>query len=746
MPIIKVGDKRVKFPDSMSQDEIKNALDSKFSAQQPRQFTPEASTKIEEAGERVEKSYTGPGMFGSSNAFARHEQEKQKARDEQASFETMRERNPFLAQMIEETGAGETALAGFGRGLANLGRAVGLADQEDELTKQTFKFLGERQPVLGLAEAAGESAPFLAAAPLAGAGLTTSAAGRVIIPAAQRTATKALGTGLLGGLEGATIAKGKGGSTGQVFLAGALGSLLGSGAEVAIPLITRSINRAGRGLVDDGVEAVTPEGQITPALQKALDDKGMSQEDFLLKAVDDADITQKQRQEAFEVLGIKPTKAEVTRDKALFQKQVELERQGGKVTDALEEQQVILNKHVDDAAEATKGDHTSANVSPFNAITAKVEQQDRAITDLYRAADSASGGKKNVVFKDLANFIEESKPLDINSEGIVSALKGRMEALGYIDEDGAITAGINSVTGVRVGQATAKEAEKQLRQYANSLFEGAKPQGRRIIKQFKDALDSDVFTALGKETYKDARLAKQIREQALQTKKRSKFDTSKTSLVKDMLEGKISEDVLSDRIIKKSAKYDSKQVKELKEYLLSGTKEQIIHGTKAWNDIRAKAFEVIKEKAFSGPEMSRGGQRQATRSKFKTAVDTIGEDKMNVLFTPSERQLFGQIANVLRLKEAPPGVLASPSGPAIRTATSALRLIPGLNLYADDIAKSVSSKIGEKRLLGLTTLAEKAADESKKQAALRLSRATPSRAATVVPFAALPAAAQEEEK
>jgi len=141
-------------------------------------------------------------------------------RNTAAELEQIRLINPFLAQQIEETGGIEAFIVGAGRGLTNIGRAVGLADDEDETTKQAIEGLKTQTGAVTAGEIAGESAPFLAVGgPLSGL--------------AKTTGQKVLAGAALGASEGGLVTKGRGGSAKEI----ALGTLLGGVTGGVVPVV-----------------------------------------------------------------------------------------------------------------------------------------------------------------------------------------------------------------------------------------------------------------------------------------------------------------------------------------------------------------------------------------------------------------------------------------------------------------------------------------------------------------------------
>ncbi len=235
----------------------------------------------------------------------------------------------LLDQINADVGVFESAAIATGRGLTDIGRAVGLVDDEAPIVKQAFTGLEEQSPISQtVGRAVCQSLPVLV--PGVGVGAIPSLAGRI---AAGAT---------VGGLEGAAIAEGTG--TGSVAGSAGIGGLIGGTAEALFPIVSRlggALVKRVKGkqvsnLFDDS-------GLPTRELQEALDESGITLSDLNQQA--QAQLTkqpanvlpeQAARAAQFEQLGITPTRAQVTRDAADFQAQQEAAKSSGRVREALD--------------------------------------------------------------------------------------------------------------------------------------------------------------------------------------------------------------------------------------------------------------------------------------------------------------------------------------------------------------------------------------------------------------------------
>lgn len=160
-----------------------------------------------------------------------------------AEIEKIRLVKPELAELIESTGGLEAFMVGAGQGFRTLGSAIGVSEQPEGVAKEAIQGLKGQRPVsFGAGEIAAESAPFIAAGPIAAGARTLG--GRIA------------GSTALTAAEGATIAKGKGGSGSDIAKGALIGAAFGPAGELAIPIARRL---AGVQQADDAAQALLKE-------------------------------------------------------------------------------------------------------------------------------------------------------------------------------------------------------------------------------------------------------------------------------------------------------------------------------------------------------------------------------------------------------------------------------------------------------------------------------------------------------
>lgn len=569
---------------------------------------------------------------------------------------------PGRRALLESINPAEAALIGAGRGLTTIGRAVGLAEPETQFERQAIEQLRTQQPVAVTGgEIAGEAAPFIAPG-LGVAGIGTRAG--------QIAATAGLGA-----LETGLIARGRGADIGTQFQAAGIGGTVAGALDLALPVVGRiggKIIRKALGKTPKGA-VVDASGKPSQELLDALSESGQSFDDIVKEAKDELTKKAVEPREAarkafLESQGLDPTKAQVTRNAADFQAQQEAAKTSSAVREALEKQDAILTTRFNNKILETGGDSTSQSAAVTDFIAEKATVLDQEISDLYRVAREAMPEAKNVRFENLSKKLRELFPADRRSGGNISAVIGDMKAKTILSPKGKL-----------VGRVSVETSE-DLRKLMNELYDEKNPFGNSLLRQLKETLDDDVFSAAGKDVFNQARKAKTNFERELSRAKISKFDSRKANLVRDVLENKVDPDQLVDKVIFSKA-WRPDDLQQLKSYL--GTDEA---GKAAFNDMKAEVLQKIKEKSFIG-SVDEAGMQALSRDKLQKAIKSIGAKKMDVLFDREERKFLHDILEVAKIREPVRGTALGrgPSAQAISRLEQKLKELPGLGALVNFI-------------------------------------------------------------
>lgn len=185
------------------------------------------------------------------------------------------ERKRLNKLAAEELNPFEAAAVGAGRGMMQLGRLVGLADDEGPEVTQAYKALEKESPIATtVGEVVGESAPFMIPG-LGQAGLAAKLGGGAI----ARGATAAG----LGALEGGMVsaANQKDATTGAL-----VGGGVAAGAEFLFPKIGKAFRKMrGTSASTSLVDPTT--GAVSPMFEKALFDEGLTVDNLVEASIKD---------------------------------------------------------------------------------------------------------------------------------------------------------------------------------------------------------------------------------------------------------------------------------------------------------------------------------------------------------------------------------------------------------------------------------------------------------------------------
>lgn len=353
-------------------------------------------------------------------------------------------------------------------------------------------------------------------------------------------------------------------------------------------------------------------------------------------------VEQTARRELFESEKLTPTRAQVTRDPETFQSQASIEKTdpSGRIAQQLEGQEQILQGNIQQVGALTGGRAVTSESAPINEIVSRAINVDDKISQLYKQARSVSPGVEDIKTTRLNTLVRRLSGQDRLSGGVVSGLSGELRARGLIDSAG-------KSTGRKISTAEAEE----LRATINTFFKESgdtAPRGNQLIREFKDALDNDVFKVKGEDLFKEARKAKADFELSLDRAKISKFDTSKNNLVRDLLNNKrsIDEDKFVQDTIFRNA-FRKQDISQLKLFL-----NQTESGKAAWRDVRAQTMAEIEKRIFTGPLGPDGKTRALSRAKVQGVIDKLG-GKIDVVLEPSEKKFLLKLEKIAGLREAP---------------------------------------------------------------------------------------------
>lgn len=596
-------------------------------------------------------------------------------------------------RLAAEQGPLKSFAIGAGKGFMDVGRGIArmtpFYSKEDFPLEHEKKYYGELQKQrpysTTLGEIAGETAAF---APVGGAVSGAARLGKLGGIAAKVASAKRAQpfiTGAQAAAETAIGGAGRGERAGEMAAGAGMAAAGGTLAHMAMPKLfkagstvyERLTGKAPKGALIDAA------GQPTRELADALEKNGLSFDEFNQEAVEllrrqepGADPEQAARLAQFEQMGYTgeaaPTQAHLRRTATGFQQQQEAIKKSGLVRDRIENINQRSEQIFDDAVkeidpnyqkfslESPEGEYTS---DIHSHIVGRSRALNNKVRELYKVAEEASGGAEVIEPNNFLKYLEDIGPEDRLLGGLPSAVRNAAKLRGIIDADGNL-----------IRKISATDAEK-LVQEVNNKVNQADPRQRIAGRKLKDMIDDDVFSTIDDNLYKKAREFKAQYHKELESVKASEFSKRKTSLVKNILEDKITQDELFEKgVLAKGTK--AQDIKDLKRYLNLGGKAEKEAGQQAWNKLRAETMQWIKDNSFKGA----AGEKETpfiTRHKFDQALKKIGVNKLKQIFEPEEIAGLSRMRKVLEMMEPVPGTQQGlgPSAQSVKVGFESLKRI-----------------------------------------------------------------------
>jgi hypothetical protein len=322
--------------------------------------------------------------------------------------QAMSVRQKAFQDLASEIGLFKAFFIGAGQGFANVGRGLNLMDPPDPAETEGLNALHAQHPIAaGAGQMTGESAPFM---------LPGTAAGRI-----TSLGKRALISGLVGGAEGAIVARGQGGDTTGGL---AMGTGIGVATEVLFPVLSklgRKVYQHVTGRVPRGA-LLDAAGNPTPEFQAALDQAGISMDELTADAVEiikqqklGANPEQVARRTVFEQEQVPMTKGELTKD---FQQ--------------LSDEQKLLSSATDPHAEPFrqyKLDQSNAIQSRLRNFTGTPSQEEtgQLIQEALTGRKELLRTRKNDLYKEASEIAKSADEYLIFTDGIQEILPDRAE-------------------------------------------------------------------------------------------------------------------------------------------------------------------------------------------------------------------------------------------------------------------------------------------------------------------------------
>lgn len=418
---------------------------------------------------------------------------------------------------------------------------------------------------------------------------------------------------------------------------------------------------------------------------------------------------QAQRFNLFKSRGITPTRANVTQSTDDFRMQQEAVKRSGPVADVVSQQNEQLTSVVREGVEnigSVAQNLPEANSSVFSVVDDIVTKTDETVGQAYSVARRAAKGQPRVSLDNLAEAISNNRGQERVSGGVISTIRGVLKNKGLLKRgaDFDIDKRGPRILGGDTKKLTVNEAE-EIRQSLNSLFDSVTPQGRRLIRELKNALDDDVASAVGDDIFKDARAAKTAFQQMIERGKRNKFDKTKGGFLEDVIDNLVPE----EKIIPKLLTGRDDDFIKFKNFLLQDAGDQ---GQAAWRDIKANVLRDALDKATQTMGKTEGGQPVFNVRLFRNSLNKLrNSKKFGELFNPDEIRLIDDIIEIGNARIPISGTQSGegPSARAIRAGVSRLlQRIPVIGEGAQGLIDDIANARTDRRLLNVTLETEEA--------------------------------------
>ena len=592
-------------------------------------------------------------------------------------------RSDILSDMNTKMSGWDTLRTSIGRGMMTVARGLGMADPEAPVVTESFKDLENKRPYTTMGgEVIGQAAPFM----LPG-GLGMKAA---TVPGRVAASTA------LGATEGGVIARGEGGGGEEITESAMVGGTVAGTMDLALPVIGRIGGKIIRRALGRSPTApvIDKSGNWSPEMLEAMEITGLTPDDITTESVrllNTGDVTDPKallRKQFLESQGLVPTRAQVTGEASDFQAQQELFKTSGRVRRAIESQDEGISTRFENAITETGGSANKSNSTAFDHIADRSIELDAEISNAYRLAREKANDQKIIKLDGLVDEMKSFAGSDRTTGGLPSAVRDILRNKGVLGPKGLKVQG-------KIDAKTAEDIRIEL----NTLYNSLSPYGREKLASLKNALDSDVESAVGEDIFKEARKMKATFESDLSRAKVNKFDKRNKNLVRDILENKVNPDrFFQEAVLSKSIR--SADIKQLKDFLMLDDA-----GANAWNDVRAEAMQYIKDTAMREV----GGVPALTRASIDRALDSLGEQKLKVLFAPEELKFLRDMRIVAQMREPVRGTALGrgPSAQAVSRVTDAIKRLPLIAAYFSDIGEKIATYQGGRQAVSQPQLIQR---------------------------------------
>ncbi len=557
---------------------------------------------------------------------------------------------------------------GAAKGLGDIGRGFGILEQMSQQERSEFDTFAKQNPEATVGEILGQVAPFLVPASM--------------VSGVASLGARAAGMAGIGATEGYTVTRGQGGTQAESVFAGGIGASLGVGSEILGPILNRTVRAVSRefGLTKDAA-LLTREGKPTPEFQQALDKAGMSFNDIeqsaltevkKLKSLSEPD--QAARLARFRSEGIEPTAGQVTQDFAQQSKEARLVSMatgpdGEPLRQRLLDQSQQFERSVNDMV-GKLGVPAKAGERIKAALTGREKLLRAEKNALYKQVSEAAPEVANAPI--LTDSIIEAIPPAATQRRIKRLAGAQADAL----DDLLVEFGLNQSpeaieafgkTGGNISPLTLGNFE-DFRQAIN-LIERTDQTGaiKVLTGPIKEALDEEASLIDGvikKTGLTDTGILDTLK-QARSRVRDIKTDFSPQSIVGRLVDVKrdgvtpvIEASQVADKLLAPGTPI------EHLDRVVTNLAKSGERGQQAMKDLQGAAILQALDAALKAPSRKTSGMQTIGGNQFAKSLDTIGEDKLAVLFKGND-QALNRLKGLRQIAlDMEPASAATPKGSA----------------------------------------------------------------------------------
>lgn len=600
-------------------------------------------------------------------------------------------RNRAAEMTAADTGPLEAFLVGAGRGFYNIGRGLGLAEPADATEQAAYEALQKQRPYATTSgEIVGESAPFV----IPGAG-----AGRIATLAPRAAAMAGIGAAQSG-----LSARGRGEDLQTQLVSGATGGAIAGGLELALPYIGRAAGalvRRVNGQPPRGA-LIDAAGRPTAELQDALAKAGVSYDDLAQSAMQELTAAR---------AGTSPEQA--ARSALFASEQVPSTR--GAITQDFG-QQAVEARLAEAVADPAAAPFRSLQLRQSEAIKSRLDELVNKLGVPERTGESLKEAlegrktllkqQKSALYKQAATQAENLGVLPIVPDNIAAAIPdartvrriskiapGQASAL----DDLMIEFGIKKPPENFIGEITPLSLDnfEDFRAGLN-LIERSDTSGaiKVLSGPVKDALDAEadlMADAVEQSGAKGAtdliKTLKQARGIVRETKEEFSPQALTGKLINTQRDG-FTPVIEASKVVPKLFARETpiEQVqKTLNNLSRAGDK-----GKQAIGDLQAAAVLNLVDEAFGASSRKIDGIQTFGPGAFQKAIDKIGRDKLNLLFSGNKEALtrINNIESIAKAIQPPAGAVPKGSASVILDLVNRIGLsrVPGIGPFMDVIS------------------------------------------------------------